>query len=357
MLYKYQFVEKHPLSRLNKHLNFFFRKIRTTSKVAAFVVSRYFHSDFIDDVNNSPVLKKKFKTFFDSYKILEQDRKEAFYQLVLKCQSIAAFFEDINVDCHEINNTAIKSIIGNNSLYELTKYLFATTLKAKKWGIEEHYQLIYDQMPAHKACPFCGIGEMHQTFREDYDHLGPKKHYPLLAINLKNLVPMCGPCNTKFKGEVDVFYKNDARRTFAYPYTTELTINIDYSGSIIPETDLFHSDGLWKINFVPFNEINTTWFEVFQIERRYKNDYLIPKFETWVNDFIDDLVNYGINISNAEDLKRELNKTAERIGQKRFIHSNIIKAPLFNFLATCDNDIFYNSVLKMYTQKINTTAA
>ncbi|WP_316795460.1 hypothetical protein [Pedobacter agri] len=357
MLYKYEFVKNHSLGLLNKHLNFFFRKIRNIPKNSAFVIDRYFHSSLIDDLNNSPVLKKKIEAFFDSYKILDQDKKDAFYQLVLKCQSVEAFFEDIKYDCQEINNTAIKALIGNDSLYELTKYLFSTTLKAKRWGIEDHYIQIYDKMPAHKACPFCGVGEMHKTFREDYDHLCPKKHYPLLAINLKNLAPMCGPCNTKFKGEVDVFYDNKVRRQFAYPYSTQLTINIDYSGSIIPETDINNSVGFWKINFLPVAQVSTTWFEVFQIEKRYRDDYLVPKFESWVNDFIDDLVSYGININNSDDLKRELKSTADRIGQKKFIHSNIIKAPLFDYLASCENDIFYNSVMKMYVQKTNKNVA
>lgn len=353
MLYKYEYVKDHSLSHLNKHLNYFFRKIRNVSQTAAFVTDRYFHSTIVEDINNSPVLKDKFETFFSSFKVLTQEKKTEFYQIVLKCQSIESFFEDVNFDCNQINNTTIKSIIGNNSLYDLTKYLFSTTLKAKRWGIQDHYLQIYNKMPAHKVCPFCGLGEMHQTFREDYDHLCPKKHYPLIAINLKNLAPMCGACNTKFKGEVDVFYENNVRRQFAYPYSTQLTINIDYNGSVIPETDINNSSGFWKINFLPNVSMNDTWLKVFQIEKRYKNDYLVPKFESWVNDFLDDLISYGINIDNYDDLKRELKNTAARIGQKRFIHSNIIKAPLFEYLASCENDIFYSSVLKMYTQKTN----
>lgn len=353
MLYKYEFINGHSLSQLNKHLNYFFRKIRAVPTNAAFVTALYFHASIADDIDNSSALKKKFEAFFDSFKVLSQDKKDEFYQIVLKCRSIELFFEDVNIDCNEINNTAIQAVIGDNTLYELTKYLFSTTLKANRWGIKDHYLQLYNRMPAHKACPFCGVGEMHQTFREDYDHLCPKKHYPLVAINLKNLAPMCGACNTKFKGEVDVFYDNNIRRQFAYPYSTQLTINIDYNGSVIPETDINNSAGFWKINFLPNDPMNDTWFKVFQIEKRYRDDYLVPKFESWVNDFLDDLVSYGINIATYDDLKRELKNTAERIGQKRFIHSNIIKAPLFDYLASCENDIFYSSVLKMYTQKIN----
>lgn len=353
MLYKYEYVQKHTIYRLNQHLNYFFRRIRPVSKRASFNVSKYFHSEFADDINNSPVLKEKFRDFFNSFKILETHQKETFYKMVLKCSSIKSFYEDISIDCQDINNSAIKKLIGNDSLYALAKYLFSTTIKTSKWKIEDHYQQIYNTMPSHKACPFCGIGEMHQTFREDYDHLAAKKIYPLLAINLANLAPMCNPCNTKFKGEIDIFYKKKVRRPFAYPYTTQILVTIDYTGSIIPETDYTNTKGLWKINYDPQNEINCTWYEVFKIEKRYREDYLEPKFDSWVNDFIDELIDFGVKLKDKSDLKKELIKTSKRLHERVFVHSNIIRAPLFDFLANCNNDIFYSTVLKMYTTKSN----
>jgi len=207
-------------------------------------------------------------------------------------------------------------------------------------------------MPNHKACPFCGIGTMHQTFQEDYDHLACKKHYPLSATNLKNLAPMCGPCNTKFKKDIDVLYDQSIRRPFAYPYTTVINVEFDYSKSIIPGTDKKTSKGHWKIEIIPNSDINKTWFTVFQIEKRYVMDYVQPKFDIWIDNFLDDIADNNISIPNVTTLKAELKKISKSWKSKRFIESNIIKGPLFDYLADCNNSIFYNSIMRRLGDKI-----
>lgn len=346
MLYKYKYIKRHTIHGLNKYLLYFFRKIRTLSSSATFRINgAYFHSDFSEILKNSPELKKKFKMFFDSYKILSDVQKTEFYNKVVKCQCVSCFFEDISVDCSDIKINSIQQLIGNNSLYELMKHLY-DTLKSTRWKIIDHYIEMYNEMPQDKVCPFCGIESMHQTFREDYDHLLPKSIYPLLSVNLQNLAPMCSICNEKAKKEIDILYKNGSRRSFAYPYTTELSFTLNFSGSIIPQTDLNNQQGSWHISVLPQSDINVTWFEVFNIERRYLDDYF--RFDIWTSDFVADLIRYNQNVENEEQLKCELLKTAKTYERYKLRHSNIIKAPLFYFLANCNNHIFYNSLLKEY---------
>ncbi len=64
-------------------------------------------------------------------------------------------------------------------------------------------------------CPFCGIGES-----STLDHYLPKELKPQFAILAENLIPCCGPCNTrKWKHVVD---KETDARLFIHPYYDEI---------------------------------------------------------------------------------------------------------------------------------------
>ncbi len=332
MLYKYQYIRKHSLHRLHKHLLFFFRRIRNVKRSTAFRIDgNYFHPEFSSLLSISPTLAEKFKLFFNSYKKLTNEQKNDFYSRIEKCQCIKCFFEDTSVDCSDIKKDSLQQLIGNDSLYNLMKYISETTLKSDRWDIIGHYKQMYSDMPLDKICPFCGVENMHQTFREDYDHLLPKSIYPLLAVNLYNLAPMCSFCNEKAKKEQDILYKDDVRRSFAYPYTTELNINFSFTESIIPQTDINNDEGKWVLTINTDSEKNITWFEVFNIERRYIDDYL--KFDSWTMDFIYNLIKSNANIDNEEQLKTELLLTAQLFEKRRFSNCNIVKSPIVLLLS------------------------
>ena len=349
MLYKYQYIKKHPLHGLHKHLLFFFRKIESVPRNTSFRINgNYFHSDFSAILNASTTLTEKFKSFFNSYKKLTQEQRKNLHYKIAKCQDVKCFFEDTSIDCSDITRGSIKQLMGDDTLYDLMKYLFESTLKSSRWKIEEHYKQLYANMPIEKVCPFCGVENMHQTFREDYDHLLPKSIYPLLAVNLYNLVPMCSVCNEKAKKEIDILYKNGVRRSFAYPYTTELSVTFSFGGSIIPQTDINNENGQWTLTINTDNEKNISWLEIFNIERRYIDDYL--KFDSWTYDFVYTLVHNKTNIENEEQLKIELLSVAKLYEKRRLSNCNIIKAPLFYYLAGCNNQIFYNSLMRKYNE-------
>ncbi|HYG58172.1 MAG TPA: HNH endonuclease [Symbiobacteriaceae bacterium] len=57
--------------------------------------------------------------------------------------------------------------------------------------------------PDLNACPYCG-GPLTLEERSKLDHYFPKAHFPTLAVNLWNLVPVCHDCNsTQSKGDRD----------------------------------------------------------------------------------------------------------------------------------------------------------
>ncbi|WP_428330319.1 hypothetical protein [Mucilaginibacter sp.] len=342
MLYSYNYPQGHKLEQLNAHLLNFFTNIRNVPANATYIIENYFSADFVIVLNRSEELNNKFKAFFDSYKKLQNPQKEAFFQLVLKSQNIRAFFLDTSLDCSDIKREPLELILGDQTLRNLMAHLFKTTLKA--FDIDGHYKVIYTAM-SHKICPFCGLETMHQSYREDYDHLAAKRHFPLAAVHPANLAPMCHTCNSKNKGEQDVLNNaNGTRKRMIYPYSEQVNITFDYTGTIIPQTDINNQLGNWVVNILPDDETTRNWNEIFGIKTRYKDDYLKPSFEEWIDDFIKDCIEQGKDLTIADTISTELKSMSDNFKRKWYLHSNIIKGPLFDYLSTCNNEIFYNSI-------------
>jgi 5-methylcytosine-specific restriction endonuclease McrA len=354
MLYKYFYVRNHKAHKLHKHFLYFLRKIKSTNSNSNFIVSRYFHPNFQVKINDSrsKKLKDAFKLFFNSYKVLDENLKREFDSIIIDSLGIETYFEDISKNCEIFNNDNIVRIINNDSFKQLLLMLYKKLSTWNIWEIDKHYLLIYNEMPSHKSCPFCGINQMSRTYKPDYDHIAYKAKYPIFAINLKNLVPMCSECNQKNKKQKDVFYKDNLRRPFAYPYSSSIDLELDFSNSIIPDTDITNQSGKWKVKFLPNNNHVKTWNDVFEIEKRYIADNVSPKFDKWTYGyFIDDVVNLEKKINDFSDLKKELKNYSIRFLNKKLEDSNIIWGYLFLYLAECNNDVFYKTLLNEYNRR------
>ena len=355
MLYRYTYPENHSLADLNSYFVEFINNIRTTVAGSQFRVNIWFNEDFVNVLEISPQLKNKFRAFFTSFKILPQASKDEFVEIVNRVQDISQFFEDTTTCCVDFKTDRVNEIIGNNTFKELASQLFKS-LKVDRWDIKGHYKAIYDAMP-HKVCPFCGVEIMLSTFREDYDHLAPKRHYPLIAVHPKNLAPMCHTCNSKNKGEKDVLYNADGeRKAFLYPYSSELQVEFDYSTSTIPQTELDNPEGEWRILFDPDNDETRSWNDIFNIKRRYIEDFIEPDYEVWIDDFVNDCIEDGIALDSILTIKEELRRLYRRFKRKWYEQANIIKGPLFEFLCNCDNNLFYDSLIKVYNRKMGIAA-
>lgn len=356
MLFQYIYPERHEFENLNQYLVHFINSLLNTTSKSKFDLDVYFHEDFIDILKDSPMLNEKFRNFFDSFKKLNDDTKNLFIESLNQAQNCQTVFSDVTIDILNWKTDSIGALLGDDSFKQLADYLF-TCVKYDRWQIKNHYQQIYDALE-HKVCPFCGVHPMHQTFREDYDHLAPKSLYPLLSINPRNLAPMCHDCNAKNKGAKDVLYDAGGnRKTFIYPYNNHISVSLNFEGSVIPQTDLDIEDGVWEVRFIPENDSTAYWNEIFNIKRRYLDDFLIPNYDQWLTDFVKDCIDESIDLNDIDNLKDQLSGFARKFNRKWYEQANIIKGPLFDFLANCNNDIFFNSITSMYNRLNRNEAA
>lgn len=349
MLYEYSYIIKHPVHNLNLYLNDFFYQIRDIEKNEKFSLEKYLDINFPKRSNKE--LKNKFENFFNSFKIISNEDQGKFMLLVERADFIDSYFENINHSCEEFQSVNINALLGNDSLKELMIFLYSEVFVTDRKNLLDHYLKIYESMPQ-KICPFCGVERMHKMSKEDYDHLAPKAKYPLFALNLKNMAPMCHICNSKFKNQIDIFYKNNVRRPFLYPYTNKIKIDLDFSGSIIDQTDPTNYHGTWSIKILPENPMTTTWDDIFNIKERYKKEYLDEDFNNWIDDFLESLKRDNVKINGIDDLVLQFSVMAESLSMKLLCNCNIIKAPLFRFLANGELVDFYESILEKLKNSI-----
>ena len=166
-------------------------------------------------------------------------------------QKINKFFTSIYTDV--INLTDVKKVIGE--------------------GLMSHYKK-FTTVNNEGICPFCGIHDLkgidHKP-REAYDHYLPKGTYPFIAINFKNLAPMCYECNSSYKlKRVPIVSAGIQRKAF-YPYSKkqfDIKINMTLFSKNID--NLQPSDMELNIFSIKFREQVNTWKDVFRIDERYK---------------------------------------------------------------------------------------
>ena len=352
MLYTYKYIYNHKIHGLNKHLLIFFRKIRSVNNNAQFSLNKYFHSDFVKIIKGTK-LEKKFRSFFKHFKSLNTSKQDKFYKIIKETQSLNQIFEDTSIDCNEFSIDGLQKVLGDTTtLVDLMSSLYKNiSLKDGRWNIYDHYYGVY-KATAVKICPFCGVEILHKLHREDYDHLAAKSIYPLFAINMRNLAPMCAYCNEKIKLKKDVFYKDNnktIRRPFAYPYKTSFNIKLDFNGSIIPQTDINFQEGDWRIDFSPNHELVKTWLDVFEIENRYIEDYIKEFYKDWITHF---LLIYSASINSEIDLKDKLKEYSDKLYLQPLHEKNIIKSSLFKYFSECNNSTFYSSMMKRIKTKL-----
>lgn len=222
------------------------------------------------------------------------------------------------------------------------------SLKSTAWEIDEHYKEFFENLD-NKTCTFCGINQLPnpESYRTDYDHLAYKGLYPISAINLKNIAPSCSECNSKFKLQKDILYNEDliTRRVFNYPYENFIDVQIDFNGTILPQTVVGNDMGIWNINFIPDNDFTNTWEYIYNIKQRYINEVLNVDYKTWIGEFKKELKEFNITINNYNDIKAHFLRHSQRYNEDRLQKRYIVKSSLFRYFNSCDNEIFYNQLI------------
>lgn len=200
---------------------------------------------------------------------------------------------------------------------------------------DELYRRAYMAMPG-RFCPFCGIERFDAPHpdmpREALDHYLAISKYPIFGAHLRNLVPMCGKCNSRFKLAADMLeWPDGTARKCADPYAGQtVTISLlnsrPFGGT--GNGNLPH----WDIQFVPDVEEFETWDAVFRIRFRYEHNVLNADYRDWVEDFARWSSRSGHRLESSEEIRVAILDFAalcDPINDRGFI-----KQPMFYMLAS-----------------------
>lgn len=223
-------------------------------------------------------LKSRVKDFNDAFRGLTDGEKAIVIQslndqnnisTLLTCESHCSCLDDLPVSIRE----PIKEL-----------FIFAFDLLSDLGIRDRHYSLIYDAAAYH-VCPFCGLEyfDAPGAPREDYDHYLWKDSYTFAAVNLRNLAPMGGKCNSGYKKTQDMLKDEGGIRRRSYDPYNNTGVAVSLDGSVPFEG----KDGQprWQIEFAPATEESATWDKIFHIRERYVRDVLDPDFKGWLRAF------------------------------------------------------------------------
>lgn len=346
MFYAYPYLASHPATHLNQQITEFFTNLSKVDEHTPFRLTTALFPQILLDRLNHPradALRKLFESFFNAFKNLTPLERLAVLDQFLATQEVELWLDDITRQEYEINNDNLP-IALRKPAKDLFLYLYEKTIKQ---DLRSHYRQLFKQVKP-KCCPFCGIEPLPKpdTRKADYDHWLYKASYPFAAVNMRNLIPMGQCCNQDYKRSQNLLVDNfGARRQFYYPYTQSYILRLNLTGSILPKADT--KSASWVINFNINNNIIQNWIEVFGIRKRYA-DELDKEFIHWTGVFVDE---YKDRVSNIDTLKWAFKNHAATF--EKFVHhqSILIKHGLLLFLAECDDNAYYNAVLKQMKTK------
>lgn len=277
MLYFYKYLDHHRIQTLHQFIEDFFEQMHIYNKKQ--FSSELLNKDFkpIADTYKKALLTH-LQAVFEEYKKLEKDEQDKIYegfktnndiQELCKGEGDPIRYEDLSPGIR----TALKNLFYNLYKKMLKRKEYCDQYGNQKEHFEEFCKLNKEAM----VWPFCGLTDLpseYDSFRADYDHFLAKGVYPFNSVNFRNLVPMCSICNSKFKKQKNILYREnnkENRRKVFYPYDSnpgEISIEIIVEKDIDSETG---NDYRAEINGAAESqeEINT-WDEIFEIKERYQ---------------------------------------------------------------------------------------
>lgn len=161
--------------------------------------------------------------------------------------------------------------------------------------IDEYYKRLVGRK---LTCRCCGVGTILNQFhdhRSALDHYLPKSKYPFVAVNFKNLLPICDTCNGKYKLDKDTLLitekkgkrilKKSATKAF-YPFSkTKHSIDINISFKATYNSSIEAKDLDVKLTHPTEQTKVDNWNRIFGIEDNYKatccSDNMIAYYEEY----------------------------------------------------------------------------
>lgn len=220
-------------------------------------------------------------------------------------------------------------------LYSFYKNLFdhALTLaviKNNNGTLENHYKE-FIKLNNRGICPFCGLSTLRSyemKGHEAYDHFLPKETYPTYSVNFSNLVPTCHDCNSIHKlRNSPIVFKNNNKQKVIFPYSSK-TPDIDFKIKVNISNYQEYEHRHLSIAISSKVEIEKvrTWFKLYNIEKRYKDELTNEgSGKYWLVQFIDEL-------ANNEDRETELKRLPEKLIKSKYKDKNFLKVP---FILAC----------------------
>lgn len=284
MLYHFEFVNDAEIYSVNDDVLDFFQKSISRSRFSRSVMSDKLKKVVMDSV----ILETKFKEVF-----IELNRdgidKCTVFEFLSNNNNVIELLTNLNYPLLTLEKPLYDRLlkkIRNLYLFIWTS-TFNTITCANTYGsLEQHYQA-HDILNKknRRICPFCGLSKLDDPVekRNEYDHYFDKGTYPYLALNFKNLVPMCGKCNKRpNKGTQNLILdKKGNRRVAYYPFSQVQRFNINLNCK-----NLFMPNERWILT-TSSNESDigfTTWKTVFKIDSRYAN-YIKSEYSFWIDSF------------------------------------------------------------------------
>jgi hypothetical protein len=199
---------------------------------------------------------------------------------------------------------------------------------------DRQYQIIFNATPFH-ICPFCGYEYFDGPGapREPLDHYLAKSKYPFAAVNPRNLVPMGGKCNSKYKLAKDILYKEDGtRRKVVDPYNCKsIQLSLKNSKPFEGNHAIFPLP-LWLIEFEPITEELSTWDSVFDIKQRYQRDVLDADFMSMLREFSIYCMDRKVRAELQEEVIQALKNFSDYWKEMGMKDKAFIKAAVFEML-------------------------
>jgi hypothetical protein len=317
MIYRLDFLIDHPIYKLHEAIGHFFEDGLREATFSDQCVPEWFRPV----LNSCPELKKKLASIHADVITGGENTRSGLVNAWRASNDI----ERLCLDPAQVPLTLERSacaLTTRKTIRELFDLLYEGTLDTKCLkeaigsSIDDHY--VKFRGLGQRACPFCGIEDYRDRDSgglENYDHYLARSHYPLAAVNFKNLIPMCPACNQRLnKGTRDVLYADlgrTTRRVFYYPYGPVGGVQVE------ARCDQFAAPGRsgdWHVSLSARLENEQrhvdAWREVFNIDRRY-TARLRESEDIWVKRFIGGRLYQ--NSPSVQQLRQEFHIQADRL--------------------------------------------
>lgn len=177
----------------------------------------------------SAIWNKYFELLFFRFHLLKRFRTHS--DEIKK--NARVFYDDFYDDKGKVRKERLLELLAGNprDWADRTPYGSAYTACDALWSLFNYDSFLSDNGTGFSelvsllevnVCPYCGRAFTHTVRKAgkggylrtcQADHYYPKSRYPWLALSIRNLIPVCGPCNLR---------KLDDSKPILYPYEEEM---------------------------------------------------------------------------------------------------------------------------------------